>query len=266
MLKCKRIFSAAMAAFLCFSLTACSAQTNATSAETETASSDTITENESTAAASADNESTTQEYDMDRTDFHLSEFGENVYIFSPDDDPADIQKVLNSLWNKQETNQFGDSRYALYFLPGVYSEEISVKVGYYMQVAGLGAAPDDTTLHNLNCDARWLGDENNHNATCNFWRGVENLQITENVMWAVSQATFMRNMHIQGALRLHDENGWSSGGFLSNSKIDMLTDSGSQQQWLSRNCDWKAWMGQNWNMVFAGIAEGKAPFFDSRRL
>ena len=24
----------------------------------------------------------------------------------------------------------------------------------------------------------------------------------------------------------------------------------SQQQWISRNCDWKSWTGANWNMVF----------------
>src|SRR6267154_2348023 len=28
---------------------------------------------------------------------------------------------------------------------------------------------------------------------------------------------------------------------------------GSQQQWISRNCDWKSWTGSNWNMVFVGV-------------
>ena len=30
-------------------------------------------------------------------------------------------------------------------------------------------------------------------------------------------------------------------------------DSGSQQQWISRNSEWKSWTGSNWNMVFVGI-------------
>ncbi len=195
----------------------------------------------------------------ERINFHNELFGENVYLFSPQDDPQKVQQVLDDLWERQETNQFGRERYAVYFLPGQYDESLKVKVGYYMQVAGLGLSPEDTSITELQCDATWLGDDSNHNATCNFWRGVENLQITSNTMWAVSQATFMRRVHIIGSLYLHDNYGWASGGFLADSKIDYLVESGSQQQWLSRNCDWKAWMGQNWNMVFAGIKEGKAP-------
>lgn len=196
---------------------------------------------------------------LGRENYHLEEFGDNVYIFAPEDDPEEVQKVLDSIWGRQETNQFGDARYALYFLPGEYSEEISVMVGYYTQVAGLGAMPDDVQLQHLDCNARWLGDDNNHNATCNFWRGVENLSVSDYVMWAVSQATFMRRVHLGKTLYLHDNNGWSSGGFLSNSKVEFAVMSGSQQQWLSRNCDWENWIGENWNMVFAGIEEGKTP-------
>lgn len=209
-------------------------------------------------------ESLTQETEvltdaLNRENYHTELFGENVYLFSPEDDMEEVQSILNRLWNKQETNQFGDDRIAVYFLPGDYPEELSVKVGYYMQVAGLGSTPDAVSLAHLDCTATWLGDDSNHNATCNFWRGVENLSVRNNVMWAVSQATFMRQVHLEGALFLHDNYGWASGGFLANSKIDKLVDSGSQQQWLSRNTDWLAWNGENWNMVFAGIGENKAP-------
>lgn len=192
-------------------------------------------------------------------DFHIDMFGENVYIFSPSDDAARVQEVLDRLWRAQEKNQFGAKRYSVYFLPGKYDDDISVKVGYYMQVSGLGYLPDDTQVKALNCDARWLGGDDNHNATCNFWRGVENLRVNSTVMWAVSQATFMRRMHITGLLYLHDNNGWASGGFLSDSLIGGMVDSGSQQQWLSRNCDWNGWRGSNWNIVFAGIPKGKTP-------
>ena len=194
-----------------------------------------------------------------RQDYHLEAFGGNVYFFAPEDDPEEVQEVLDRIWKKQEKNQFGDDRYAVYFLPGTYDEKIQARVGFYTQIAGLGASPDDVSLYNLTCDARWLGDNKNHNATCNFWRGAENLSVREYVTWAVSQATFMRRVHIGKTIYLHDSNGWASGGFLANSKVELAVNSGTQQQWLSRNCDWSTWMGENWNIVFAGIEEGKTP-------
>lgn len=191
--------------------------------------------------------------------FHNEIFGENVYIFSPEDNPEEVQQVLDDLWEQQETNQFGEERYSVLFLPGEYSDSIKVQVGYYMQVSGLGMLPTDTKVPALECSATWLGDDSNHNATCNFWRGVENIEIGSNTMWAVSQATFMRRVNIDGALYLHDNYGWASGGFLADSNIEGMTESGSQQQWLSRNCEWALWMGDNWNMVFCGIGGGGAP-------
>ena len=186
-------------------------------------------------------------------------FGENTYIYAPTDNPATVNMELTKLFNKMEVAQFDDKRYAVMFKPGTYDQSIWVKMGFYTDIFGLGKLPTDTVIASFNCPATWLGDSGNHNATCNFWRGVSNLTVDDNVMWAVSQATFMRRMQINGNLALHDNYGWSSGGFLSDSVITGITDSGSQQQWLSRNCDWKKWTGENWNMVFAGIEEGKAP-------
>ena len=186
-------------------------------------------------------------------------FGENVYVFSPEDKPEKVQEILDELWESQETNQFGDNRYAVLFLPGEYDESIEVKVGYYMHVAGLGVMPQDTVINSVQCTARWLGDAYNHNATCNFWRGMENLTVNQDMTWAVSQATFLRRMNIAGSIRLHDDYGWASGGFLADSQVANLIDSGSQQQWLTRNSDFGMWVGQNWNMVFVGNEEGKSP-------
>ncbi len=192
--------------------------------------------------------------------FQSELFGENTYIFSPEDDPKEISRILDGLFAAQEANQFGKERYALYFMPGTYDSSISAKVGFYMQVAGLGKLPTDTKIPALECTARWLGDDpSNHNACCNFWRGVENIEIESNTVWAVSQATFMRRVYIDGALYLHDDYGWCSGGYLSDSIATLMVDSGSQQQWLSRNNEFKTWMGENWNMVFVGDAEGCDP-------
>lgn len=193
-------------------------------------------------------------------DFHTELFGDNTYIFSPEDEPEKVAGILDQIYEKQEANQFGNERYAIYFMPGEYDESIESNVGFYTQVAGLGELPTDTKLESLQCNARWLSDDpSNHNACCNFWRGVENIELKTNTVWAVSQATFMRRVQVDGALFLHDDYGWCSGGFLADSNTDLMTDSGSQQQWLSRNCNWKAWMGANWNMVFVGTEEGKNP-------
>lgn len=193
-------------------------------------------------------------------DFHSELLGENVYIFSPEDDVQEVQNVLNQIYEKQETNQFGADRYGIYFLPGTYDENLDVNVGFYTQVAGLGMVPTDTSLPQVNCLARWLGDDpGNHNACCNFWRSVENLEFRNNCVWAVSQATDMRRVQMDKALFLHDDYGWCSGGFLSDSRVVSMIDSGSQQQWLSRNCAWGTWLGANWNMVFVGLEDGCAP-------
>lgn len=191
--------------------------------------------------------------------FHTELFGENTYIFSPEDDPAEVQKALDDIYTKQETNQFGEERYAVYFMPGDYDNSISIDVGFYTQIAGLGTLPTDTKIPKLQCLARWLGDASNHNACCNFWRSVENVELESNTIWAVSQATDMRRVQVDGALYLHDDYGWCSGGFLSDSNITKMVDSGSQQQWLARNNSWKTWMGENWNLVFVGEEEGCAP-------
>ena len=114
----------------------------------------------------------------DIKDFHDSVFGENTYIFTPEDEPEQVQAVLDELYASQESNQFGANRYAVLFMPGEYDPSIQVNMGFYMHVAGLGLTPDDTKIGNLSCLARWLSDDpSNHNATCNFWRSVENINI-----------------------------------------------------------------------------------------
>ena len=103
-------------------------------------------------------------------------------------------------------------------------------------MSGLGLLPTDTKIKAINTYARWLSDDpKNHNATCNFWRSIENLEMQSDTVWAVSQATGMRRVKVDGNLALHDNYGWASGGFLADSQIEGIVDSGSQQQWLSRN-------------------------------
>ena len=79
-----------------------------------------------------------------------------------------IQSQINSVYSAQQNNQFGSARNALLFKPGTYN--VTVPVGFYTQVLGLGQSPDDVSVATVRSDAYLSGN----NATCNFWRGVEN--------------------------------------------------------------------------------------------
>ncbi len=195
---------------------------------------------------------------MEIKDYHTDTFGENVYIFTPKDDVAGIQNTLDNIYQMQETAQFDDNRVALYFMPGTY--DVSADVGFYTQLSGLGALPTDTRLTAANTYARWLANPMGlHNATCNFWRSIENMEMHSDTVWAVSQATGMRRVQVDGNLTLHDDYGWASGGFLADSKVTGLVDSGTQQQWLSRNNCYSSWLGQNWNIVMLGDEKEGVP-------
>jgi hypothetical protein len=188
------------------------------------------------------------------------DFGPNVSIFDPSMSSATIQSRLNTVFNQQQTNQFGAQRYALLFKPGTYN--VDANVGFYTQVAGLGLTPDAVTINGaVHAEADWFQG----NATQNFWRSAENLSVnpaTGADRWAVSQAAPYRRMHVRGDLQL-DDGGWSSGGFIADSKIDGQVRSGSQQQWLSRNTQWGSWNGSNWNMVFVGDVNAPGNSFPS---
>ena len=192
------------------------------------------------------------------------DLGPNVKIFDPSMPSSDIQNTVDSVFSKMETNQFGNERYAFLFKPGSYN--VNVNVGFFTSVLGLGKTPDAVNITGaVRCEADWMGG----NATCNFWRSVENVAVTPTyssnnlapagtLTWAVSQAAPMRRVHIKGGLSLWDPLGtnydgaWSSSGFIADSKIDNSITSGSQQQFFTRNSQMGSWNGANWNMVFVG--------------
>ncbi len=177
-------------------------------------------------------------------------FGPNVFVFSPSM-PADaIQSQIDKVYAIQQRSEFGTARNAFLFLPGDY--HVDVPIGFYTQILGLGVTPDAVHIAgNIHADASLP----RNNATCTFWRAVENFSVTPTggtMQWAVSQAAPFRRMHIDGNLVLHQNRGWASGGWMSDSLIDGAVDSGSQQQWIARNSEWNRWTGSNWNMVFVG--------------
>ncbi|MFD1541089.1 RICIN domain-containing protein [Nonomuraea guangzhouensis] len=188
------------------------------------------------------------------------DLGPNVRVFDPSMPASTIQSQLNSVFSQQQSNQFGADRYALLFKPGTYN--VDVNVGFYTQVLGLGQTPDAVTVNGaVHAEADWFGG----NATQNFWRSAENLSVTPaggTDRWAVSQAAPYRRMHVRGNLQL-DDGGWSSGGWISDSRIDGQVRSGSQQQWISRNSAFGSWSGSNWNMVFVGVSGAPGNAFPS---
>jgi hypothetical protein len=194
---------------------------------------------------------------VDSDKYHSAALGENVFLFDPGMDMARIQTLIDTLYNVQHErkSEFSVNRYALLFKPGTYP--IDLKLGYYMQVIGLGKSPGDVVI-NGTLISRGLY---NGNVTLNFWRSFENLTIQPKddspLIWGVSQAAPVRRVHIKGNIQLHDK-GWASGGFLADSKVDGTIMSGPQQQWFSRNVDLGKWEGGNWNMMFVGVPNAPA--------
>lgn len=187
----------------------------------------------------------------------VSAFSDNTLVVSPYDDMDAVQSYIDeahSTLEKGSNGQFSDRRLAIILLPGEYPK-LDVKVGYYTTVSGVGETPNDVTIGSLYVSDNVLS---NKNSTCTFWRGVENLTVDSSTTWAVSQGTSLRRVQINGNLAL-SYSGWSSGGFLANSKVNGTVEPGSQQQWLSRNDEWLKWghIGSH-NYVFSGC-QGAVP-------
>jgi hypothetical protein len=203
-------------------------------------------------------------------------FGANVYVFTPSMALSSIQSTVNSIANQQVGNQFGTQRYELLFEPGTYgtsANPLNFQVGYYTSVAGLGTSPTAVVI-NGSIDAYNQCAGTVCNATTNFWRSVSNLTINVSTaslgcynaeFWAVSQAAPMRRVEINGATTLQDyctNPNYASGGFIADSKITGSNIiSGSQQQFIIRNSQITGWSNGVWNQVFSGVQGAPAQCF-----
>ncbi|HEX2356493.1 MAG TPA: adenylyl cyclase, partial [Micromonosporaceae bacterium] len=203
------------------------------------------------------------------------DLGPNVIVFDPGMPVGEIQATVDAIHARQVDNEMGTERYALLFKPGVYgtdADPLQMNVGYYTEVAGLGASPADVVINGkIEVYNRCLADGGTSNclALVNFWRTLSNLTIEVNSagqdgcrasanFWAVSQAVSMRRVTVTGAnLSLMDYctagPQWASGGYLADSRTGFVIN-GSQQQWLTRNSEIGGWSNGVWNAVFAGVA------------
>jgi hypothetical protein len=189
--------------------------------------------------------------------------GPNVIVYDPGMSMTSIQSSLDTIFNQQQTNQFGTARYELLFKPGSYTG-LNAQLGFYTSIAGLGQNPDQVAIHgDMTVDAGWMAG----NATQNFWRSVENMElfpVSGTDRWAVAQAAPFRRMDVQGGMTLASPNcGYASGGFIADSRVTGQIGPCSQQQWYTRDSNIGSWNGSVWNMVFSGVQGAPAQSFPS---
>jgi hypothetical protein len=191
---------------------------------------------------------------------------------------SQIKATVDAIAAEQVSNQFGAQRYALLFKPGVYgspADPLNFQVGYYTEVAGLGASPKDVTVNGTIDSYNQCAGRNNCTALVNFWRSLSNLTIEVagkggcqfGEFWATSQAAPMRRVHVDGTATLMDyctPPSFASGGFIADSRFTNSTVvNGSQQQYLVRNSEISGWSNAVWNQVFAGVQGAPAQSFPS---
>jgi hypothetical protein len=202
------------------------------------------------------------------------DLGSRVIVFDDSMPVAQIRKRTDAIWRQQVDAEMSEERWSLLFKPGTYgtaTEPLQIKVGYYTEVAGLGASPSDVVINGkVEVYNRCLTDAPRQPycvALNNFWRSLSNLTIDVNGsgqdgcrasanFWATSQASSLRRVDVRGGnLSLMDycTEGpqYASGGYLADSRAGVVIN-GSQQQWLTRNSEVGTWTNGVWNQVFAG--------------
>lgn len=219
------------------------------------------------------------------TSLEMNLFGKNVYIFADGDDRNEMNKLIRNIYNEQSDfnadAQFNEKRYTFYFKPGDYTDLKTIPVGFYTQVAGLGATPYEVRLNNITTPAYLESD----NATCNFWRSVENLTVANAPSvkgdetfgtyrptyfnWGVAQAAPMRRINSERPVAYDWNFGWASGGYTADCKITgTIEDKGAQisagtfsgQQYYTRNTDIKGDVyGCTLNAFFQGVNAPNLP-------
>lgn len=231
-------------------------------------------------------------------DANVAAFGPNVCVFTDTMSQAAIQKDLDSIATQQVpvASQFNSQRYAILFRPGTYGSAgnpLVFQVGYYTQVAGLGAMPQDTVVNGAidvfnNLCTPGTQDCNSDD---NFWRSLSNLTLNVDLpssppayappivdpfgtgctnsaeMWSASQAAPIRRAIINGSVVFQDycaTNNFASGGFIADSKVSGSLNFFGNQQYLVRNSAIGGAAGCPqglWNMVYSGVQGAPAPVF-----
>jgi len=161
-----------------------------------------------------------------------------------EDEKAQKEKLVGQIYFVPKEH-FSSERKAIFFEPREEPYKVDVQVGYYVQVAGLGASASDVKFADDGaskkkgpyCPAYFNEKLRGLTTLDTFWRSAENFtnQTEGGQMWAVSQAAPIRRIHVEKDLTLHDAGAQASGGHLANAQVEGALIFGSQQQFCSRS-------------------------------
>lgn len=203
-------------------------------------------------------------------------FGDNVYFYDRKYEKAETSRnEINSHFATTglngENGEWTTKRQAYYFKANIdgqtydlggsgsasSAEANSIELGFYSHIGGLGKLPTDVKLGSVFTRPHLSGGAN---ATCTFWRSMENVAVMRDFAWTVSQSTSVRRMQIENTSKyisdVGSNNFWGSGGFIADTRYTSTRPNwGGQQQWYTRNTSFPSGsgaMGGSYNMVWQG--------------
>lgn len=203
-------------------------------------------------------------------------FGSNMFFYDRKYEKAETaQNEINSKFDSiglgGANGEWTTKRQAYYFKANVdgqtydsgglgsasSAEANSIKLGFYSHIGGLGKVPLDVKLGSVFTRPHLSGGAN---ATCTFWRSIENVVIMRDFAWTVSQSTSARRLLIESTSKyisdIGEKNFWGSGGFIADTHYTSSRPNwGGQQQWYTRNAIFPSGsgaMGGSYNMVWQG--------------
>ena len=203
-------------------------------------------------------------------------FGANMYFYDRKHENAASARNEMNLHFKTiglggANGEWTTKRQAYYFKPNVDGQTYdpdgsgsasspqanAIELGFYSHIGGLGKVPGDVKLGAIFTRPHLSGGAN---ATCTFWRSVENVSVMRDFAWTVSQSTSARRMLIESTSKyisdIGDTNFWGSGGFIADTHYTSSRPNwGGQQQWYTRNTVFPSGsgaMGGSYNMVWQG--------------
>ncbi len=203
-------------------------------------------------------------------------FGYNTLVFAPTDDVAKIDETLQALYDAGSDSaadaQFKGEHWQVYFKPGDYTTTSCINLGFYTSINGLGETPYDVKLNNVAIPA-YLAD---YNATCNFWRSMENVSIINtgneqgvaqygswrgnDFNWGVAQAAPLRRVYSTRPVSYDWNYGWASGGYVADCYFTSGAGTWSGQQFYTRNSKIEGdAFGTTLNNFFQGVEAANLP-------
>lgn len=203
-------------------------------------------------------------------------FGDNMYFYDRKYEKAETARNdINSHFSKiglgGANGEWTTKRQAYYLKANVKdqtydsggsgsassAESNAIELGFYSHIGGLGKVPSDVKLGAVFTRPHLSGGAN---ATCTFWRSMENVEVMRDFSWTVSQSTSARRMLIESTSKyisdIGNTNFWGSGGFIADTHYTSFRPNwGGQQQWYNRNVVFplgSGTMGGAYNMVWQG--------------